>query len=331
MKCRSILAAASVAILGTISSALANGAITEFPAGGLVFKSEDNISIAREDLEIGWDRIKVRYVFVSSAPEALERTIGFPMAKVSLEAGPDNIGNRNRGRDEGVEDPRNYMAFTVSVNGEPLAPELHEYAWSGDTDVSRRILDLGIPLFAHDADSHVRLSQLPQATLDELRREGLLDEDAGWVAPNWEYQSVYEWTQTFAPGETVVEISYRPLFGAGFDPGYYYPGAQGAGLHCMDDATERKFAALLARGTRPEAFTVGYILQTARYWSGPIGEFRLSIAGGHSSTFAFCVPEGLEPADDGRSWKATDFVPEADLNIVFYVTSSSPPGKEEPG
>lgn len=320
MKCRSSLAIACATILSTVSAAQANGAVSEFPAGGLVFKSEESISIAREDLEIGWNRINVRYVFVSSATEPLIRTIGFPLAKVSLEDGPDNIENRSWSQDEGVDDPRNYMAFRVFVNGTPLTPKLHEYAWSGETDVTRRLLDLDIPLLSTDMDSYVRLAQLPDATLEELRRHDLVWNEvppgAGWIAPKWEYQSVYEWTQTFSPGETVVEISYRPLFGADVDYHRYYPDGEGASHYCMDEATKREF---MTRGGQPEAFTVGYILQTARYWNGPIGDFRLKVGDDLGVLFAFCVPEGLEPAGDDRSWRARDFVPDSDLKIVFYV------------
>lgn len=320
MKRHSILATASLMVLGATTASLANGAVSEFPAGGVVFKPEENISIAREDLEIGWERISVRYVFVSSAPGPVERTIGFPMAKVPLEDGPDHIGNTSR-RESG-DDPRNYMAFRVAVNGKPLTPGLHEYAWSGDTNVTQRIVDLGLPIFAADSDTYDKLAQLPEATRQELERDNLLVWDklpgADWLAPKWEYQSVYEWAQTFAPGETIVEISYRPLFGAGNDYGYYYEDGEGAPLYCLDGETGRKLAGLRAENVQPQPFTVGYILQTARYWNGPIADFRLKVSDERGSLFSFCVPDGLKPVGDGE-WQAKDFVPGSDLKIVFYT------------
>src|SRR5690606_15243455 len=94
MRCHSIAAASLLVVLGSAPAALANGAVSEFPAGGVVFKAEKDVSIASEELEIGWKAIRVRYVFVSYATEPIERTIGFPMAKVSLEDGPDNILGR---------------------------------------------------------------------------------------------------------------------------------------------------------------------------------------------------------------------------------------------
>lgn len=321
MTCHSIFIAASLLILAPANAALANGAVSEFPAGGVVFKSEDNISIAREDLEIGWDRIRVRYVFVSTALEPVERTIGFPMAKVLLEDGPDGIHNTTK--EESGDDPRNYMAFRVAVNGEALTPTLHEYAWSGSTNVTRRLLDLGIALFTRDMEAFQKLAQLPEAALAELKRDDLVWEEqpaeTGWLVPKWEYQTVYEWTQVFAPGETVVEISYRPLFGAGNDYFSYYEGGEDAGLYCLEGPMAESLAALLAKGSQPQPFTVGYILQTARYWNGPIGDFRLTISDENDSLFSFCIPDRLQPAGDGRSWTAEDFVPRSDLKVVFYV------------
>lgn len=317
MKFRSILISCFF-VLGSTFAAMANGAWSEFPAGGVVvFKPEKDIRIAREDLEIAWNLIRVRYAFVSDASEPVERTIGFPLARVSLEDGPDHISSRTWATDG--NDPRNYMAFRVSVNGQPLTPELHEYAWSGDTNVSQRILDLDLPLFSAGDDTSEKLAQLPETTREELQRDNLLVWEtypsSDWFAPKWEYQAVYEWTQTFAPGETIVEISYRPLFGSDYGLEPYYPGGARSGQYCYDDATQEK---LTAGRLQPTPFTVGYILQTARFWNGPIGDFRLKITRDKADFVSFCVPDGLSAVGDGESWEASDFVPRSDLNIVFF-------------
>ncbi|KQZ95337.1 hypothetical protein ASD64_18830 [Mesorhizobium sp. Root157] len=77
------------------------------------------------------------------------------------------------------------------------------------------------------------------------------------------------------------------------------------------------------RGERdPEPFTVGYILQTAKNWHGPIGDFRLKISNGVGSMFSFCVPDGLRSVGDGTSWVAQDFVPSSDLKVLFYLQDS---------
>lgn len=305
---------------GSTAGALANGAWAEFPAGGIVFKSDKDIAILSEDLEIGRDHIRVRYVFGSSAGEPLERTIGFPMAKVPLDDSPDNFDDRSRA-EEG-QDARNYMAFKVTVNGKPLEPKLHEYAWSGDTNVTAGLSAMGVPVFAGNPDAYQRLAALPEATVRWLKQEKLAQQDGGWLIPQWQYQSAYEWTQTFGPGRTEVEVSYKPLFGSYYGPEPYFEGGSGAAEYCFDGATRQKLAKLQADGAFPEPFTVGYVLTTAGNWKGPIGAFRLVLSVEGDDFARFCVPEGLKAVGDGVTWTAEEFEPSSDLDIVFFHRGS---------
>lgn len=316
MRWHLVIAASFLAALGSISAALANGAVSEFPAGGVVFKAEKDVSIASEELEIGWNSIRVRYVFRSHAVEPIERTIGFPMAKVSLADEPDNVILRSWGAEKG-NDPRNYMAFEVSVNGAPVEPRLHEYAWLDGTNITGKLLAMGVPLFAADPETFVELAQLPETTIRTLRSEKLVQEDEpdSWLVPRWKYQAVYEWTQTFAPGKTVVDISYKPFFGAGNDYSSYYEGGKNAASYCLGTMIRQKLVEI----GQPQPFTVGYILKTARNWDGSIEKFRLKISDQANSLFSFCVPDGLTAVGDGASWTGEDFVPDSDLSIVFYV------------
>lgn len=302
--------------LAASTAARANGAWSEFPAGGVVFKADKAVSIAREDLEIGLDRIRVRYVFRSSAGEPLERTIGFPMAKVPLDDSPDNYPDRSWAG-EG-QDARNYMAFEVTVDGEPLTPLLHEYAWLGDVNVTSKLADMGVPIFAASIEAYENLARMPEATVRRLVDERLAVRDGGWLIPQWQYQSVYEWTQAFAPGNTEVEVSYKPLYGSSYGPEPYLEGGSQSARYCYDNATRQKLAALLAEGSFPEPFTVGYILTTAANWSGPIETFNLRIAQDDGQFARFCVPEGLRAVGDGTSWTAEGFEPRSDLKIVFF-------------
>jgi hypothetical protein len=292
-------------LLGAIAPAHANGALAEFPAGGVVFKPAKDISIAREDLEIGWDRIRVRYVFESSASEARQETIGFPLAKVPQDDSPDGF----------QDDDRNYMGFEVSVDGKPLSSTPHEYAWLGEINITAKLKEMGVPVFAATPEAFEALAHLPEATIARLKQEELVDEDGEWLIPRWSYQAVHEWTQTFAPGQTEVEISYAPRFGATNEYATYYPGGEGAKDYCLDETVKQK----LSGDAQPQPFTVGYILTTARNWNGPIGEFNLKIA--NTDSFAsLCVPDGLTAAGDG--WSGRDFVPKDDLKVLFFYGGS---------
>ncbi len=316
MKTPHTFAAIMTFFFAPAAPAFANGAVSEFPAGGVVFKAEPDIAIAREDLEIGLDRIHVHYVFNSSAETPLERTIGFPLAKVPQDDLPDGF----------EDDDRNYMDFQVSVNGTPLEPKLHEYAWKGDTNITRKLDRLGVPVFAATPSLFERLAQLPPATVAALKAGDLVDTESegdGWLIPKWQYQAVFEWRQSFAPGKTEVDITYAPLAGASNDYDAYYPGGSLAGKFCLGEATVTALSAYEAPLAGPEPYTVGYILQTAKNWNGPVGEFHLAIADG-GSLFAFCPPAGLKKASaDGRNWVAKDFVPNSDLEVVFYYLDTA--------
>lgn len=318
MKPHTLPVVACLALLCPTAAVHANGAWSEFAAGGVVFKQDKDISILREDLEVGLDQIRVRYVFSSFAGEPLQRTIGFPMAKVPLDDSPDNFGDRSRAPDGA--DARNYMAFEVSVNGKPVATTLHEFAWSGETNVTARLGELGVSVFAPDVAAFEKLAQLPDATVETLVREKLAAKEGTWVVPQWQYQSVYEWTQNFEPGHTTVEVSYKPLFGSDYGPEPYFESGSKSADYCYDNATRQMLAGL---SSFPEPFTVGYILTTAANWNGPIGRFNLRIndEGGFAR---FCVPEGLKAVGDGASWVAEEFVPRSDLAIVFFKSADNP-------
>ncbi len=314
----SIFVAAVLPLLGA-SDAHANGAVSEFAAGGVTFKHENAIAIAREDLDIGVSRIHVHYVFRSSAHKPLVRTIGFPLAKVPQDDSSDGISNTSQAGDKG--DIRNYMDFKVSVNGKPVTRlKHHEYAWLDGKNVTAKLHRLGVPIYAGTAALFAKLAQLPAPTVRALARDKLVEGDKvdHWLVPQWLYQSVYEWRQTFAPGRTEVDISYTPLIGASNAYEAYAPGGSEAGAYCLGDAVKRKFATLQAKDEpAPEPSTVGYILKTARNWHGPIGEFHLTITD-KNAFHSFCVPKGLQRAAGGKGWEAKNFVPESDLHFIFY-------------
>ena len=286
--------------------------MSEFPAGGVVFKPEKQIAIQREDLDIGLFRIHVHYVFRSSAHQPLTRTIGFPLAKVPQDDLPDGFDDTNR----------NYMDFKVSVNGKPLEPKLHEYGWFGGHNITAELRRLKVPVFAATPDLFKALAALPKATVNKLKAGKLVEaeENGAWLVPQWLYQSVYEWKQTFAPGQTEVDISYQPRSGAGNDYNAYYPGGSKAKRYCLSDPTRQQLLVKLkAEGPPPEPATVGYILKTARNWHGPIGAFHLTVAA-KNALASFCVPDGLKAVGDGKTWTATNFVPRQDLHVVFYYS-----------
>jgi hypothetical protein len=294
--------------------AFANGSVSEFAAGGVTFKPEPQISIAREDLSLSLDSVKVHYDFKSDASGPLTRTIGFPLPKVPQDDSPDSLG----GGMENDGDPRNYMHFEVSVNGQPVTPTLHEYAWFNGKNISERLKALGVPVFAPPDED---LSDLPEATIKALEKDGLAHMDGDFLIVRWEYQAVYEWSQNFAPGVTKVDIAYQPLTGAPSDYGDFFEAGEGASTYCVDDAFRMRLKALRDEGKAPDALTLGYILTTANNWQGPIAEFNLKIDPGSDSIASLCPPPGTK-AGAPLEWHATNFTPEKDLKVLFFGYSA---------
>ncbi|KRA40204.1 DUF4424 family protein [Devosia sp. Root635] len=237
--------------------ALANGATASFPAGGVEFKDNADISIAREDLWLGPGEVRVHYQFHSDASETQTVTIGFPLPRVrSAPDSPDAVGPV----DGSGGDARNYLGFGVAVDDRPLIPKLHEYAWLGEQDVTAAVLAAGLPLLPQAGSWEALVATLDAATIAEMVAAGLVQEEqGGFLGPLWAYQAVYEWEQDFVPGETSVDIRYRPLLGWPADFGSRYVEGPLAETACVGDALR---AQLDARGGY-EVARLDYVTSTA--------------------------------------------------------------------
>jgi hypothetical protein len=305
--------------------ALANGASASFPAGGVVFHQEKHISIAREDLEIGLKHIRVHYVFRSSATRPLRLTLGFPLAKFSLNSGVDMLSERSASQ----TDLRNYMAFEVKADGKPVQLKRHEYAWKDGINITTQLEALHVPVFAPFNGQDFGLQDLPPSTLDALMEAKLVDrygKDPA-IYPQWDYQTVYEWQQTFPPGESTVDVTYVPLYGDETTEAKFsmFPGKEeGDARYCFDDTLKTRFEALKAKDVYIEPLTLGYILKTAQNWNGPIGAFNLKVDNPDGYLFSFCPPAGLRANGDGSTWEARDFTPTSDLDLVFFFQDPPP-------
>jgi len=330
-------AAAITLVAGVCAPAFANGVISEFPAGGLVFKEAANIAIAREDLYLSLREIKVHYVYRSDATDTETHTIGFPMPMVPVNGGPDYLGGSDAAA---LGDMRNYMDFRVSVDGKPLEAKLHEFAWIDGKDVSAELIAAGVPLIPDftEEGGDAPFAGVDKAVLDGLIAKGYFQtyEGSDYLDPLWDYQSVYEWEQDFAPGETEVEISYVPLNGYPGDIGGTYEG--GAEYddpktvkvnnfwYCIDDAMVKAIQKRKAKGdTGYEVVTQGYITTSGNFWKGPIEEFTLTVdkhdtAEGmtDAALVAFCPLDAKKVSDTQFQWSTTNYEPERDISVVYY-------------
>ena len=65
---------------------------------------------------------------------------------------------------------------------------------------------------------------------------------------------------------------------------------------------------------------IGYILTTGANWSGPIGDFHLTIdKGAPENLVSFCGEGVVKTGPTRFEIRAKDFVPERDLAILFLL------------
>lgn len=315
----------ALAFAALTAPALANGVITEFPGTGLIFKEAADIAIAREDLFISREKVTVHYDYRSDAAATQTVTIGFPMPAVPINGDPDDPAMMPEL--EG-KDVRNYMQFSASVNGEPVETTLHQFAWHQGEDVTARLALFGIPAYVAYEDFQTLVGTLDKAVVEDLIEADVIasDDERSYFVPKWDYQTVYEWQQDFAPGVTKVDIAYSPLAGYPGDIGDHYE-VDPDGEYCVDDAVRKTIADFRDKGVTYEVSTVGYITTTATYWKGPIGEFNLTIAkdlpldaesGQVGAETSFCGRADFTETADAFTWTAADFVPQKDISIVYY-------------
>lgn len=299
------------------AAALANGVTTERRAGGLVFKKTDTIAIASEDLYVSFSEVRVSYVYRSKAPSAQAVAMAFPMPEVPVDDSPDSL----LFNDERIPDISNYMNFAVKVDGKPVAARRSEMARRLGKDITARLKAAGVPLIFVKGGQEA-MQKVPAATRDALVRDGLLlrsDSNPDLYSPEWTYQVVFEWEQSFRPGDTKVEVSYKPITGDKADYGDYFDSPKSANDYCVDAAFRAALKRRKAAGASFDVYTLGYVLKTARFWNGPIGKFRLVVDKERPKNLvAFCPVSSRKISETQFEWTATNFVPDRDLAVVFF-------------
>ena len=138
----------------------------------------------------------------------------------------------------------------------------------------------------------------------------------------------YYWTQKFPAGKTiVVEHTYKPALWQSFAP---EPTTEDTAKYCIDAGTTKAIAALARTDQVKVYFANGlnYILKTARNWSGPIGDFHLTIDKGDARNVLSACIDGLKKSGATKfELRKKDFVPERDLSLLIATSRDRTPGQ----
>ncbi|HXC56824.1 MAG TPA: DUF4424 family protein [Rhizomicrobium sp.] len=258
----------------------------ELGAGGIVFTKSADISMAREDLYLSPQKVRVRFEFRNTGADQ-DVTIAFPLPDLDIE----NFQSSEIGTVG--DDPLNFVGFTATVNGKAVAFQSEQKAFIAGKDVSAQIRAAGLPLNLTAKGGYDLLDKLPEATRKTLVKDGIVDYEDNHVEPLWTVRTRFYWHQHFAAGKTVVIAhSYAPVTGGS----QYYdskdaPVSQEGWVEpfCLSKSDIGFLKTMLdhpnLRQPLQDGLTEGmllgevtdYVLKTANTWKGPIGHFHLTL------------------------------------------------------
>jgi hypothetical protein len=284
----------------------ANDSTAELAAGGLVLTKSAAIEMRSEDLYISAKQVRVRYHFANTSAHDVTVTVAFPMPDITTEGYDDMLAIP-------TQNPTNFLAFTTTVDGQPVKAQLERKAIKNGVDRTALLRSLNVPLAPHLASTNRMLDALPQARKDELVKLGLAvvddydDTGKGMVHhldATWTLKTTFFWSQTFPAGrDVVVEHKYKPAVGesAGTQWGSTYFAkdadyAKARAHYCVDD----DFIATAARARGPQDLSpplneqrIEYILTTGANWKTPIGDFHMTIDKGEPANLVSFCGEGV--------------------------------------
>ncbi len=267
--------------------ALADDSTAMLSAGGLQFTKAADMRMAREDLFISPEAVRIRYAFANDGAQDVDTVVAFPLPDIdTYEYSESPVGTLGK-------DPVNFVDFKVLADGHPAAVQVEQRAFIGDRDVTQIVKAAGLPVNMLVGNGYDMLSKLPPAKKKALEHAGVAEYGGApdQELPKWTVRTKFYWTQHFPAGKTVIiEHSYHPVTGEAFftdtelDKKNDASARNWQGDYCMDDAT---LAAIRKKMTARKASTpdnpylnilsTDFILKTANNWKGGIGVLHLTV------------------------------------------------------
>ncbi len=334
-------AIAGVLVLLAATAARANDSTAELGTGGLVLSRSDVVRMAKEDLFISREEVRVDYVFHNESEADVTSIVAFPMP--DIEASPSlNVGIPFYSDDD-------FLGFEVIVDGAKVEPELEQRAFALGIDVSDELGAHGVPFFPYADATADALAALPRDLLLSWKERGIViideyDDGSGAqvrIEPYWLLKSTYWWRMTFPAGADVrVSHRYTPSVGGSVGLNFFVDGrfepqgqAEYRQRYCMDQGFEA--AVMKAAKASPDGYPrlfetrLSYVLKTGGHWAlGTIGDFTLTVdKGDPKNIVSFCGTGVKKIGPTTFQMKATDFYPERDLEILILEPYATDQGQ----
>lgn len=266
------------------SQTLADDSSAALSAGGIVLTQSVDVRMAKEDLYVSTDKVKIRFEFANDSKSDITTTVAFPLPDIdSAKYFEEPLG-------EMTADPVNFVGFSVMADGKRITPQVEQRAFLKGRDVTATLNALHVPINVISQTNIQNFDKLSPAQKKGLEQAGLANNDSGEERPTWLIRTRFYWTQKFPAGKMVVlEHSYKPVSGGTF---YVADDLKGGTTDaydrhwnknfCIDSGTLKMIAGRIGpKGKTPdgtlEAQTTDYILMSGNNWKGPIGHFHLTL------------------------------------------------------
>lgn len=313
--------------------ALANDSTAELKTGGLVLLKSSKIEMKSEDLFISSKEIKINYVFLNNSSTDIATLIAFPMPRISMSNGGEDIEIPN-------ENSENFLDFSTSVNGRPISARVELRAYQDDHEITAVLRAAGVPLTPNRQKTQHALDRLPESKKRELIRDNFVDVEKSnpgkgsqlISGPRWSLATTYYFNVVFPSGkETRIEHKYRPSVGSSNvtslgDPNLISESwiSEKVGKYCIDDTTlnvikSAKKPPHMDYGSPFTEERISYILNTGANWAGPIAKFHLVIdKGSPDNLISLCGYGDAESAPTLVESSKSNFTPNNDINIIIF-------------
>ena len=315
----------ALGLLALASSVHANDSSARIGIGGLELVKNEHVAMVSEDLYVSPQQVRIEYVFRNTSAQDVQTEIAFPLPTINLaEYSNSPIGIQG-------SQALNFVDFVVQQDEKqlPVQVQVRAHDQKGQ-EISAWLEQNQIPLSPINQDYdqwYKQINALPRALQDELERRELMyfDRDNDNAYPLWNIQVTLHWPQRFPAGQEVrLKQSYRPVTGQEFfntemlktEPSWQTN-------FCIDKGTEQGLRKQLSQQGADNpyllAYSVEYILTTARNWQGSIGDFRLTVDKLKPDSIISLCLDGLKKTSPTTfEWRAQNYRPQQELRFVVF-------------
>lgn len=286
------------------------GTATEVSAGGLSFAANPSIRLEQQDVVVAPDRVSVTYALHNEAADAQSIFISFLLPDLEAMAVADGEVTLP------ATDAANYVQFAISVDGQPITPQIEQRALALGLNASPALASAGLDPFPNIDQMFAQIAALSPTQRSDLAERGVLREEGATLVPAWSVKTVAYWKQALPPGKTItIRHSYRPISGrSNVSPEAL---ATYRKRVCLTPAQESAIAKL-GSGSAAVVTTVTFATTANADALGPARRFRLIVEPADGASVVASCKEGLRQTGPAQfDWSAADYVPDEDFQFLF--------------